>query len=60
MPKYRAWGIVTGSKFLGEFEADSKEQAEEKAFQEAYCSLCHQCSRECDDPEIHEVKVEEI
>lgn len=58
MPRYRCYGRVVVSKYLGEYEADSGEKAREKAFKEACCSLCHQCAGECDDPEIDEVTVE--
>ena len=56
--KYRAYGIVTGSKYLGEYEADSPEEAEEMALNKSNVFLCHQCADECEDPEIHEVTVE--
>jgi hypothetical protein len=60
MPKYRAYGTVVGEKYLGEIEAANEEEAKEKAFNlgECYISLCHQCSSECEDGEIHEVNVE--
>ena len=61
MPKYRVYGAVIGGKYLGEFEADNPEEAEQKALNsEGYVSLCHQCARECEDAEIHEVTVEPI
>lgn len=60
MPKYRVSGTVIGNKCLGEFEADSPEQAEEMAINsgEACVSFCHQCSSECEDPQIEKVNVE--
>jgi len=61
MPKFRVYGIVSGSKYLGEHEAKDKDDAEYKAMkQNGYVSLCHQCCRECDDPEIVECVVEEV
>jgi len=59
---YRVSARVVGSKFIGEFEANSKEEAEEMASEsdEAYISLCHQCSSECEDIEIEEFFIEEI
>ncbi len=54
MPKYRVVGTVVGGKYLGEFEADSAELAEEMAMDEhgGNISLCHQCSGECEDGEV--------
>ncbi|MHA6530211.1 hypothetical protein [Paenibacillus sp. BAC0078] len=62
MPKFRIYGRVIATKYIGEFEAESKEQAEEMAWKsdEAYVSLCHQCSGEAEDPEIHELEIEEV
>jgi len=62
MKKYRVYGVVTGSKYLGEVEAANAEEAEQKAFDELEigCFLCHQCSSEAEDAEIHELNVEEV
>lgn len=62
MPKYRIYGKVVATKYIGEFEAESKEQAEEMAWSdnEACVSLCHQCSSEAEDPEIEELVIEEV
>jgi len=48
MPKYRVYGVVTGSKFLGVYEAASEEEAVEQALEgdKNYTSLCHQCADE--------------
>jgi hypothetical protein len=56
MPKFHVTGVVTGSKFLGTFEADTEEEAITMALEseEAYVTLCHQCSSECEDAEIHD------
>ena len=53
MPRYHVYAKVTGSKYLGEFEADSPEQAMEKADAStaARVSFCHQCSIQCENPE---------
>ena len=64
MKKFNVYGIVTGTKYLGQVEAETEEEAKEKAegvgsYLELHISLCHQCSREINDPEIHEVNVEE-
>lgn len=62
MPLYRVSGTVTASKYLGEFEADSPEDAVEKALEseEAHVSVCHQCAHDVSDPEIHEAFAELI
>jgi hypothetical protein len=60
LKKYAVYGVVTGSKYIGEVYASSSEEAKEKAFEHDNChsSLCHQCSCECEDPEIHEIHVD--
>jgi hypothetical protein len=60
MPKYRVYGTVVGGKYLGEVEADNEKEAIEKGLNLDTCwvSLCHQCSSECEDGEIHDVHVE--
>lgn len=62
MPKYRAYAVVHSSKYLGEFEAASREEAEQMAWEsdEAYVSLCHQCAREINDPDIVDIELEEV
>jgi hypothetical protein len=62
MPRYRVSGTVIASKYLGEFEADTEEEAIEMALssENAYVSLCHQCSGECENPEIHDANAEPI
>jgi hypothetical protein len=44
--KFRVYGVFTATKFLGEFEADSPEEAEEMAANsdENSACLCHYCS----------------
>jgi hypothetical protein len=60
MKKWRVYATVVGSKCLGEYEAETAAEAEEMALdKEGYVSLCHQCSREIDDPQIDEIEVEE-
>jgi hypothetical protein len=62
MPKYRVYGKVVGTKYIGEFEAATKEEAEQMAWEndEAYVSVCHQCSRDIEDPEIERMEVIEV
>jgi hypothetical protein len=61
LKRWRCYGAVTGSKYLGEVEAQTAEEATEKAFKlsEAHVSLCHQCAGECEDATIEEITVEE-
>jgi hypothetical protein len=58
--KYRCYGLVSGSKYLGIVEADSAIEAEEKAanLDSCYVSFCWQCSSNCENPEINEIDVE--
>lgn len=62
MAKYYVYGAVSASKFIGEFEANSAEEAEQMAWDsgEVYASVCHQCSDDVSDPEITEIYVEEV
>lgn len=48
MAKYRVYGNYTFTKVLGEYEADSEEEAIEMALDEAECNatLCVHCSHE--------------
>jgi hypothetical protein len=59
--KWRVYGAVFGTKYLGVFEAQTKEEAIEKALKsgEAHVSLCHQCAGEMSDPEIQSADAEE-
>jgi len=51
--KYHLYATVTGSKYLGEVEADSEAEAIQQAEElDTHVSLCHQCSGQCEDPEI--------
>lgn len=60
MPKFNVYGVVTGSKYLGEFEAANKEEAERIAISKSSISLCHHCSGECEDAEIGDVTAEPV
>lgn len=53
--RYRAHGAVSGSKFIGEFDAETVEEALRIAEAEAGASFCHRCSGECQDPEVEVV-----
>ena len=50
MPKFEVYGLLTGSKYLGEFEAATEAEAIEMALASGknHVSLCHQCSHDFD------------
>ena len=52
--KYVVFGIVTGTKYLGTWEADSPDEAIDKALQsdDNHISVCHYCSRSFDLDDI--------
>ena len=56
---WHAYGIYTGSQYIGTIEAASEEEAKEKA--EAMCdgviSLCHECSDQIDLSDLNEIQV---
>ena len=57
--KYNVYGKVSGTKFLGTFEASSPEEAECAAMKaNGSVNLCHQCASECEGPDITECIVE--
>lgn len=60
--RFRIYGIISASKYIGEVEANTKEEAEEKAWshENMGCCVCHQCTSEVEDPEILEIELEEI
>ncbi|WFU52216.1 hypothetical protein QA639_21145 [Bradyrhizobium pachyrhizi] len=62
MKQFSVVGVVTGSKYIGTFWANSKEEALKmaEASDNNFVSLCHQCGDHCEDPEIHELIAEEV
>lgn len=62
MKKYSVFGLISTSKNVGEFWANSKEEAEQMAWdsEKASINLCHHCANEIDEPEIREMVVEEV
>lgn len=60
MKTYSIYAKVVGSKYIGEVEAESEEEAIKKAYKHpnAHVSLCHQCSHHCEDVEIDELTAE--
>lgn len=62
MKKYRVYGVVHTTKYIGEFEADNVDDATEMAWnsEEVHISLCHHCANEVDELEIRNMIVEEV
>lgn len=59
MPKWEAYSVIGATKAIGTVEAETEEEAKEKAGDLAEPpSLCHYCCREVEIGEIIEVKVE--
>lgn len=58
--KYNVYALITGSKFLGEYEADSPEEACAMAEPNADVSICHQCAKEIDDAQIDSLQAEPL
>lgn len=56
MAKWNVTGVVTGGKYLGEYEAETAEQAIATALmlEGGGISLCNQCSGECEDGAVDE------
>jgi len=60
--KYHVYAAVGATKYIGKFEADSEDEAIEKAARskKAYApSLCHQCSHEMDVGDLYDFSAEE-
>lgn len=62
MPKFSVYAVIDATKYVGEFEADSKEEVEELAWDNVNhnISLCHHCSEKMDVGDIVKLIVEEI
>ncbi len=60
MKKYTCYGKVVATKWLGDVEAENEKEALELAMEldTNHVSICHQCARQIDSPEIDEVFVE--
>lgn len=58
MKTWDCYARVVGSKFLGTVEAETAEEAKQKAWDlpTAYISLCHECAGEV-DPDIDDIDV---
>lgn len=64
MKKYRVTLLFTASKYFGEVEANSEDEAKEIALNsnQNHASLCHQCSNqiELDDSTAQDAIAEEL
>lgn len=64
MPKYRVYGVLSASVVVGEYEAETEEEAIEMANEDQDAnwmpSLCHQCSREVALGDVYKAEAEEI
>ena len=62
MPKFRVYGIMTASKFLGEFEAETEAEALEMGENsgECYAPICHQYAGEISLGDIYEFQAEPV
>lgn len=60
MPKYRVNAVVVGGKYIGEFDAENPEEAEQLAWNSDQCdvSFCWQCTSDCEGAEIEKLCVE--
>jgi len=45
MKTFAIYGKVVGTKYIGTIKAKNKKEAEEKASEKSYVSLCHYCSK---------------
>lgn len=63
MKKYSVYGMVSGSVFLGEYEADTEEEAIDMANDNPEAnwspSLCHHCANEVDLGDIYDAEANE-
>jgi hypothetical protein len=55
--KWTVMALVDASYIIGEFEAETGEEAAEKAWNEAHSpSLCHQCSDELEAGDVYDLR----
>ena len=62
--KYKVYGIMTASTVIGTYEAQTEEEATEKAENDPDGnydpSLCHQCAHEVELGEIYKTEADEL
>jgi hypothetical protein len=60
MYRFKVYGCVTATKYLGEFEAVTAQEAESLAMEKnGGVRLCHACTKEAEDATIETCIVEE-
>lgn len=54
MPRYHINAAIAGSKYIGDVDAENAEDAIFRGYEmkECFVSVCHQCSRQIEDPEV--------
>lgn len=60
MKRWSVTGTVVAGMYVGEYEAETAEEACRKAARDIDVSVCHQCSRKISDPEVEDLHAEEI
>lgn len=59
--RYTVYVIATASRYIGEVEASSEEEAKEKGFELENCyieSLCYHCAGQVEIGDVYDVQVE--
>ncbi len=59
---FRVCGVVTGSKYLGDFRAQTAAEAVEMALaaEGGRVGFCHACAHNCEDAEVSDAEALEI
>ncbi len=62
MPKYRVYAVIDATKYVGEFEAENEENAEDLAWDNGdfHVSICHHCASEVEIGDPIRMVVEEV
>ena len=60
MKTWRVGGGVAASMYVGEFEAATWQEAVEKAYKVAGVSICNECAKHINDPEIDHLWAEDV
>ncbi len=62
MSKFAIWAMYTASKSLGEFEAETEDEAISLAEKggDSFATLCHQCADELDLGDCYEFQAEKL
>lgn len=58
--KWRIYGVIDATTYVGVVEAETKEEAEKKGWEKIdNPSICHHCSESIDVGDVYELIVEE-